>query len=114
MSGWADLPFDEEHATRTCVSFLSEVNKTAFISGGGYIAGIVQPINFNPALAAIEVLWFAEDGSGMALLRAFRQWAERMGAVKLVLHDHISGGRLADVLAKRGYTSVGRTLETNL
>lgn len=46
----------------------------------GSLLGMVQPMGFSNQRVALEYAWYAEDGCGMALLSAFEQWAQRMGA----------------------------------
>lgn len=62
-----------------------------FVSDGGMIGGALCPMYFNPAVVyAYELFWYAPDGSGRALNKAFREWAKTGGAIGIqwtALHD---------------------------
>ncbi len=76
----------------------------------GLIAGMVQPGLFNRRQTAFELLWYAEDGTGLRLLAALRDWACRMRAVQLVVHDYAGiadPARFNKVMARRGFGVMG-------
>jgi hypothetical protein len=115
LSQWKDLAFDARAAEGTIRSFLMMVGRTLLVTEGGYLAGLVQPMGFTQHRVALEYAWYAADGSGMALLQAFEQWAQRMGAVAVVAHNYTGDARLADVLARRRhYSMVGEALTKRL
>ncbi len=73
-------PYDPD-AARAFVAHVIEAG-AVFLSDGGMIGGLVSPFWAAPLdLQAWEMFWFAEDGSGLALLAAFRDWAHAQGAV---------------------------------
>lgn len=78
----------------------------AFVSGAGMIVGVLAPLYYRPDyLEAHEVAWWAEDSSGLRLLRAFEDWAEAQGAREIVMSTlpdftRDAAGRL---LQRRGY-----------
>ena len=73
---------------------------------GGFIAGIAaeNPISAN-WLIAKEFLWWAEDGSGPRLMRAFRRWARSIGA------DEIQWSCPPNARAERLYQRIGQKSE---
>lgn len=53
------------------------------VSDGGFMAGVMQPHILNPHwVVAHELLWWAEDGTGPAHYRAFREWASDANEIK--------------------------------
>lgn len=114
-SQWHWLAFDRVVAERTAYDFITQVGRTVLFSGGGYLAGMVQPMGFTPRTAALEFAFYAEDGSGMALLSAFEQWAGNMGSAVVVVHDYTGADRLGSALVRRrGYRALGRALHKRL
>ncbi|MBI5270696.1 MAG: hypothetical protein HY856_13575 [Burkholderiales bacterium] len=114
-SKWRDVPFEPHAAENTIRQFLSLIGRTLFVSEAGYLAGLVQPFGFSQYRVALEYAWYAEDGSGLALLRRFEEWAHRMGAVEVVAHNYLNDPRLEAVMAKRrGYSLMGSTLSKRL
>lgn len=111
MSRWAAEPFDETHVAGLIGSFLQTIGCTVLMSAGGYFAGLVQHMGFTRKRIAVEFAWFAEDGSGFALLRAFEAWALRMNVHSVLVHSYIEAddeGRLARALTRRhGYSRLG-------
>jgi hypothetical protein len=111
QSRWADAPFDEGATRQTAEDFLRSFGRTIFLTPNAYLLGMVQPMGFSRKTIAIEYAWYSRDNSGMALLRAFEAWARNMGADEVVVHDHVSQGRLARILQRRhAYQPVGTTL----
>jgi hypothetical protein len=115
-SVWANrVAFSPQHAKDTIESFLWTPMRTIVMTDGGYLLGLVQSVGFSPVLAAMEYAWYAEDGSGLALLKEFDQWAKRMGAQTLIVHDYFTASeeqsRLSGVLRRRyNFTSLGTAL----
>lgn len=102
QSTWAQaLPFDARAVESTALQFIEQPGRTVLMTDGGYLAGLVQPLGFTAATAAMEWAWFAVDGSGLALAARFEAWARRMGATLVVLHNYSGDARLARVLADR-------------
>jgi hypothetical protein len=111
LSRWADAPFDEGATRQTAEDFLRSFGRTIFLTPNAYLLGMVQPMGFSRKTIAIEYAWYSRDNSGMVLLRAFEAWARNMGADEVVVHDHVSQGRLARILQRRhAYQPVGTTL----
>lgn len=111
QSRWADTPFDEQATRETIALFLRSFGHTVFMTPNAYLLGLIQPMGFSRRTIAIEYAWYSRDGSGMSLLRAFEAWGKNMGADEVVVHDHVSQGRLARILQRRhAYQPVGTTL----
>jgi hypothetical protein len=51
-----------------------------FVTARGFIAGSVVSTVISPQLIATEHGWYAADGSGLRLLRAYEAWALGCGA----------------------------------
>lgn len=113
---WADHPFDAAYTQDLARSLVEMFGATVLMSERGYLAGMVQPMGFSRALMAIEYAFYCEDGQGLALLRAFEQWAHRMGARYVVAHDYaVDDDRLANVLVRRyHYRRLGTALSKEL
>jgi hypothetical protein len=114
-SQMANQPIDLEHVQNSFLGVIHSLSGAVFVSeqGGtvrGLIAGIVQPGLFNRRQTAYELLWYAEDGSGLRLLAALKDWASRMRAVQLVVHDYAGiadPARFNKVMARRGFGVMG-------
>lgn len=105
MSSMRGIAFDATFTSEVAHGFVSLVGRTLLISDGGYLAGMVQPLGFTERKIALEFAWYANDGSGFELLRAFEVWAKRMGAVKVVAHDmQMRESRLQRALVRKGYS----------
>ena len=73
------------------------------VSDKGFIAGIAQPLPLNHEwLVASEFLWWAEDKSGMRLLRAFRNWAKSIGANEIRYSCPSHNKRVQQIFARTG------------
>lgn len=79
-------------------------NGTVLVSDGGVICGFVtsSPVN-SQWLIAMELYWYAEDGSGERLLQGFEQAAREQGANEIRMSHRASTGKVGRHLEKRGY-----------
>lgn len=71
------------------------------VSDGGFIAGCMMQTVISPDPTAIEMGWYAEDRSGIRLLRAFESWAHERGATLIKMSAN--GGPAARILERAGY-----------
>ncbi|WP_147296767.1 hypothetical protein [Paracoccus thiocyanatus] len=85
----------------TLAALIQDPGGIAFISARGFIAGCIAQTVINPDPVAIEMGWYAEDRSGLALLRAFEAWAHRQGATLIKLS--CKGGAAQRILQRSGY-----------
>lgn len=114
-SPWRDTPYDARAVEGTARAFMLQPGRTLMVTRGGYLGGMVQALGFSPKRIALEYAWYANDGRGMQLLRAFERWANRMGASAVVVHDYAGAGRLSSVLTKRGgWEATGMALTKRL
>lgn len=115
VSQWRSKPFSEPAVASTALAFIRGHGKTVLLSDGGYFAGLVQPMGFTLRYIALEYAWFAEDGSGLELLRRFEKWARNMGASVLTVHNYTGDHRLARVMTSRfGFATTGVAMSKDL
>lgn len=72
-----------------------------WVSRGGFIAGLLTQTIINPDPVAVELGWWAEDRSGLQLLRTFEAWARSRGATLIKMS--CAGGVAQSVLERSGY-----------
>ena len=117
LSRFADIPFDEHHAEQSFRKFIDDMASAVFVSDQGFIGGMVQPMVFSRLWNAYELAWFAQDGSGMALLEAFTKWARSMRAVSLVVHccsGIVPVEKFNKVMGRRGFENLGSSYSKSL
>lgn len=109
-SRFKDKPFDRLVSTINLEQAISGMLSRVFISPGGFIAGMLQPYLFNRYFIAYELCWFAQDGSGMRLLKAFAEWARKMRAVELVVSNYAAikdESQFTRVMQRAGFSALG-------
>ena len=100
------VPVDRAWTAQTLAALCTGPDSAVWVSAGGFIAGSLQPTVISPQLIAMEHGWFAVDGSGLRLLRAFEAWARERGATMVQLSTGPSGldlSRLGYRLAERAW-----------
>lgn len=90
---------DRSWTARTIAKLIASPDGAVWLSGGGFIAGCLQPTIISPEIVAQEMGWFAKDRSGLQLLRAFEGWARERGATLIQL----STGPTGPDLTRLGY-----------
>lgn len=93
------MPVSRPWTASVVAGLIDNPQAAVFVSDGGFIAGLIQPTVINPAPVALENGWFARDGSGLALLRAFEAWATEQGAEMVKM----STGAVGPDLGRMGY-----------
>ena len=73
-----------------------------FITARGFLAGMCAEEPSGAYRIAHELFWWAEDGSGAALLKAFEDWAAEQGCHEVNL-SHPYGSRAEVVMKRNGY-----------
>lgn len=100
--------FDREAAANYVGGFIANNSGAVFLSEQGQIGGILAPMYCAPSyLMAVELFWFARDGMGGKLMRAFEEWAEENGANSVVMSSVLQhdGERVAAILERKGYSA---------
>ena len=93
------IPVDRAHAAAVVASLIADPDALVLVSDKGFIAGRLTPTIINPARIASELGWWAADGSGLRLLRAFERWAAERGALLVQL----STGAVGPNMSRLGY-----------
>lgn len=96
--------FDRSWTAGIVARLISQPEGVVFVTGMGFIAGSIQPTVISPDPVAMEMGWFAEDRSGIALLRSFEDWSQNNGAVAVRMSTGPAGldlSRLGYILAER-------------
>lgn len=93
------IPVDRAHTASVVAGLIADPDALVLVSGAGFIAGRLTPTIINPAPIASEMGWWAADGSGLRLLRAFERWAAERGALLVQL----STGSAGPDLSRLGY-----------
>jgi hypothetical protein len=117
MSRFHDQPFDAKRVAMNFHTVISGMTGVVFITRGGFIVGMVQPCLFNRYLTAYELAWYAEDGSGIELLRELIKWSKAMKVVELVLHNYagyVPDERFTRVSKRIGFEKLGAAYALNL
>lgn len=95
------LTVDRIKTGETLAGLLADPAGVVLVSGGGFIAGRVAETFINRDRVAFEMGWFAEDRSGLRLLRAFEAWARERGASMIAMS--CAGGTARRILERAGY-----------
>lgn len=85
----------------TLAGLLHDPQGVILVSDRGFIAGRIIQTVISPEPVAVELGWYAEDRSGLALLRAFEAWASDRGATLIKLS--CNGGAAQRILERAGY-----------
>ncbi|MEX3315675.1 hypothetical protein [Sulfitobacter sp. PS-8MA] len=88
-------------AGQTLAGLIASPDGAVFTSGGGFIAAQMGQTTINPERIAVEHGWFAEDRSGLRLLRQFERWSSEGGAS--LMKVSCKGGAAQRILERRGY-----------
>ncbi|REF69962.1 hypothetical protein BDD41_2681 [Paracoccus versutus] len=95
------LPVDRIKAGETLAGLICDPAGVVLVTGGGFIAGRIGDTFISRDLVAYELGWFAEDRSGLRLLRAFETWAQGRGAAMIAMS--CNGGAAQRILERSGY-----------
>lgn len=75
---------------------------SVWLSDAGMIGGVIWPRWHAPGFVeAVELMWFAADGSGGRLLRRFVDWARSQNAQPVITSERQIPARLAARLGLR-------------
>lgn len=119
-----DLPFDRDHLH---MNIKAMIHNPAFVlltawEGGdliGLLAGTKTITLFSTAPVAVELSWYVDrefrDGStGLKLLKAFEQWGQDQGCIKVAMSDIEGLKNLSQLFTKLGYTLTEKTYTKDL
>ena len=91
---WSDEGFEASIAGLIDRAFLS-------VSEQGFFLGMIAAFPFNPNwVQAHELLWWSQDGTGPKHAKAFRQWAEGLGANEVCWSCRADNDRVAAFYTK--------------
>jgi len=121
-SRMSKYPFDEARVRQSFTGAIGGMGSAVFVSETdgqvtGLIAGMVQVNLFNKFLTAYELLWFSVDGSGMHLLAALKDWANKMRCIEFVVHNYAGikcPASFNKVMARKGFDQLGTSFVTVL
>ena len=114
-SRMADQPFDELVVRNRFAGAIGGLSTAVFVSEtdgklDGVIAGMAQQNLHNRYATVYELMWFSVAGTGIKLLSALKDWANRMRATALVIHNY-AGIKPTDtfnkVMARKGFSTLG-------
>lgn len=78
-------------------------NGAVIVSDTGMIGGVLSPAYCDPEwIMAVELFWWAER-DGLALLRAFEDWAAERGASEVRMTSLAALPRADGILRRKGY-----------
>jgi len=115
-------PFDEAHVRHSFTGAINGMGSAVFVSESdgavtGLIAGMVQVNLLNRYMTAYELMWFAVDGSGLKLLTALKDWANKMRCIEFVVHNYagiIPAERFNKAMLRKGFMPLGMTYVAEL
>ncbi|SEN90793.1 hypothetical protein SAMN04489859_102178 [Paracoccus alcaliphilus] len=85
----------------TLAGLIHDPRSVVLMSGRGFIAGTITQTVISPDPVAVELGWYAEDRSGLSLLRAFEAWASDHGTTLVKMS--CNGGAAKRILERSGY-----------
>jgi N-acetylglutamate synthase-like GNAT family acetyltransferase len=75
------------------------------VSGKGLICGFVMPTVANKAwLVCLELYWYAKDGKGYKLMKAFTDRAKELGVNEVRFSHRSATPKIGKYLEKQGYS----------
>lgn len=102
--------YDPASMERTFAAMIDGDNFCLFVGSAGAIGGMVAPHPFNNAqIIADELFWWSEGREGLALLKAYEDWAGSFGAViRMTTLEAVEPERVGKLFARRGYVPLER------
>lgn len=86
---------------QTIAGLIHSPDGAVWVSECGFIAGQIVQTIISPDPVAHEHGWYAEDRSGLRLLKTFENWAASKGATLIRLS--CNGGPAQQILERAGY-----------
>ena len=101
------LPISEDVWKQTIKAMmLRPWENLVLIADDGFLLGTLAEYPYAAAKYAIDVAFYAQ-GSGRSLLKQFREWAKRKGAVEMVIVNSFGQSRTDKFLQATGMQNVG-------
>jgi hypothetical protein len=104
--------YDPASMAETFRAMIEGDNFCLFVGDAGALGGIVAPHPFNYAqMIADELFWWSEGREGLALLKAYEEWAGSHGAViRMTALEAVEPERMGKLFARRGYRPLARAV----
>lgn len=95
--------YDDDAISRLLEGMIGSESATVIMSDHGVIGGMLSPAYCDPQwMMAVELFWWAER-DGLALLRAFEDWAAGVGAQEVRMTSLAALPRADGILKRKGY-----------
>ena len=122
LSQLRDTPFDDQVCRARFESAVASMGAVVLVSDNGsqldgVIVGAIQPNMHNRYCTVYELMWYATHGAGMKLLDALKNWANRMRATALVVHNYAGIAepeKFTRVMARQGFSALGTSYTMTL
>lgn len=99
------MGYDPDAVTALITGLINSDQGAAFLTDSGMIGGALSPAYCDPEwVMAVELFWWAER-DGLALLRAFEEWAAASGAKEVRMTTLAALPRAASIMQRRGYVA---------
>ena len=99
------LPFGFDDAAVGALLSALTGGGVIIMTDSGAIGGVMNPAYCDPSWRmAVELFWWAEK-DGLALLRAFEEWAAERGASEVRMTSLASLPRADTILRRKGYAA---------
>lgn len=101
-----DVPLDEDRAEEFITRLVSGDEGVVMISDAGFIAAVPMTDPFRSKRYLVEIGWYAEDNSGLRLLKSLEDYA------RMRLYDEVrmttleSNPGVEKLLSRKGYTAI--------
>lgn len=107
---WDHVGYDPESMEATFRAMIESDNFCLFVGECGALGGMVAPHPFNYSrMIADELFWWSEGREGLALLKAYEEWAQGFGAVvRMTALEAVEPERVGKLFARRGYQPLER------
>lgn len=100
------MQFDQSAMGDVLAGMIESDRAAVLMTDAGVIGGILSPAYCDPAwVMAVELFWWAER-DGLALLRAFEDWAQQAGAQEVRMTSLASLPRADAILKRKGYAPI--------
>ena len=107
---WDHVGYDPVSMEATFRAMIAGESFCLFVGDSGALGGMVAPHPFNHAqMIADELFWWSEGREGLALLKAYEDWAGSFRAViRMTTLEAVEPERVGKLFARRGYVPLER------